>query len=76
MKSAQTGQGESNFPSQLAQPARRALAGAGYTCLEDLTKVREAEIRKLHGIGVNALTQLRDALEAYGLTFADEKNDQ
>jgi hypothetical protein len=36
---------------KLAAPARRALAGAGYTRLEDLTQVTEAEVKKLHGIG-------------------------
>ena len=62
--------GDSNLPSKLAAPARRALTAAGYTRLEQLSGVREAEIKKLHGIGPNALKQLRLALEARGLSFA------
>ena len=67
-------QQESDFPTGLSAPARRALAGAGYSRLEQLTRVREAEIKRLHGIGPNALKQLRSALNAKGLSFADEKS--
>ena len=59
---------ESDFP-KLAAPAQRALAGAGYTSLEQLAKVSEDEIKNLHGIGPNVLKQLRAALEAKGLSF-------
>jgi hypothetical protein len=41
---------EPNLP-KLAAPARRALHGAGYTRLEDLTKVTESDVMKLHGMG-------------------------
>ena len=41
---------ETNLP-KLAAPARRALQGAGYTRLEDLTKVTESEVMRLHGMG-------------------------
>lgn len=59
---------------QLAAPARRALAGAGYTRLSDLTQVTESQIKQLHGIGPNALKTLRNALEAQGLSFAAAKD--
>jgi hypothetical protein len=59
------------LPSNLARPAQRALANAGYTRLEQLTEVSEAEIKQLHGIGPDALTKLRQALAAHGLSFAD-----
>jgi hypothetical protein len=36
---------------KLGAPARRALIGAGYTRLEDLTKAKESEILRLHGMG-------------------------
>jgi NAD(P)-dependent dehydrogenase (short-subunit alcohol dehydrogenase family) len=36
---------------KLAAPARRALAGAGYIRLEDLTKATESEVMQLHGMG-------------------------
>jgi hypothetical protein len=62
------GQG-SDFPVGVSNPARRALASAGYSRLEKLTTVSEAEIAKLHGIGPNALAKLRDALAARGLSF-------
>lgn len=58
---------------KLAQPAQRALAGAGYSQLAQLTQVTEAELKKLHGIGPNALKQLRAALEARGWSFASEE---
>ena len=64
---------ESDLPSELANPARRALVGAGYRRLEQLTGFTEAEVRQLHGIGPKAIEQLRRALAAKGLSFADEK---
>ena len=59
-----------DFPAGLAKPAQRALAGAGYVRLEQLTTVDEAELLKLHGMGPKALELLRHALEASGLSFA------
>jgi hypothetical protein len=73
MKVNPNDQQESDLPLELANPARRALAGAGYTRLEQLTKLSEAEIRQLHGIGPKALDQLRRALNAKGLSFAGRK---
>ena len=58
-----------NLP-KLSAPAQRALNAAGVYRLEQLTKVHEAEIARLHGIGPNALKQLRRALAANGLSFA------
>ena len=56
---------------KLAAPARRALLGAGYTRLEDLTKVTESDVMKLHGMGQNAMRALSDALQERGLSFRD-----
>jgi hypothetical protein len=67
-------QQESDLPTKLSAPARRALLGAGYVRLEQLTRVSEAEIKRLHGIGPNALKQLSLALDAKGLSFADGKS--
>ncbi len=64
---------EYNLPPGLAKPAQRALAAAGYTRLEQLAAVREAEIKQLHGMGPRALDQLRRAMSAKGLAFAPEK---
>lgn len=61
----------SDLPDGLGKPARRALAGAGYTRLEQLTAVSEAEVSKLHGMGPKALKQISEALTARDLSFAD-----
>ena len=45
---------KTNLP-KMAAPARRALQGAGYTRLEDLTKVTESDVMRLHGMGPNAM---------------------
>jgi homoserine kinase len=55
----------------LAQPARRALANAGYTDLVQRAAVSEAALKSLHGIGPSALKQLRQALAEHGLSFAE-----
>ena len=62
---------ESDLPAELARPARRALTAAGYVRLEQFTRVSEHEILKLHGMGPKALDQIRRALAARGLSFAD-----
>lgn len=67
-------QQESELPIELAAPARRALVGSGYLRLEQLAKISEADIKHLHGIGPKSLTQLRSALSAKGLSFADRKS--
>ena len=66
-------QPDSDLPEGLAQPARRALANAGYLRLEQLARLSETDVRKLHGIGPNALAQLRRAMAEIGLAFIDSK---
>ena len=61
-------QTSSPFP-KIGAPAKRALEAAGYTRLEQLTKVTEAELGQLHGMGPKALGILRDALKEKGLSF-------
>jgi hypothetical protein len=63
----------SNLPPGLSRPAQRALANAGYRRLDQLTRVSQAEVEGLHGVGPKALAQLRHALVANGLSFADGK---
>lgn len=60
---------ESDIPQGLSAPARRALANAGYERLEQLARVREADIKRLHGMGPTAVEQLRKALASRGLSF-------
>ena len=61
---------ESDLPNNLGRPAQRALVQSGYSHLEQLTSVTEAEILSLHGIGPKAAGRLRQALEAKGLALA------
>ncbi len=68
-------QEESDLP-KLASPAQRALADAGITRLVQLTRMSEAEISQLHGIGPNAITTLRFALNEKGLSFLSKKKDR
>ncbi len=67
-------QEQSDFPTGLSAPARRALDGAGYIHLEQLTRVSETELKKLHGMGPKAINLLRSALEVKGLSFAEPKS--
>ena len=73
MKDNQAKQEENGFPAKIGQPATRALKEAGYTRLEELAEVSEADLKKLHGMGPKALGILRDSLQAQGLSFADKK---
>lgn len=59
----------SNLPAKLAAPAVRALADAGITRLEQLAKLKETDLRRMHGVGPNAIEMLRRALEEHGLSF-------
>ncbi|GAB4215550.1 MAG: hypothetical protein OHK0022_55560 [Roseiflexaceae bacterium] len=62
---------EDDLP-KLSAPARRALSAAGYTRLAQLATVSEAELLRLHGMGPKAIRELREALAAQGLAFADK----
>jgi DNA repair protein RadC len=67
--SASPPQQESDLP-KLSAPAARALANAGIQNLRQLSNFSEGEVKRLHGIGPNALAKLRAALKAKGLWFA------
>jgi DNA-directed RNA polymerase alpha subunit len=60
-----------DLPPGLAKPAQRALSRAGYSRLEQFTKLSEEEVLQLHSMGPKALEQIRRALAARGLTFAE-----
>ena len=62
---------DSDLPRGLVKPAQRALAAAGIRRLEELATLSEADVTQLHGIGPTAIRQLRQALEASGLRFAE-----
>ncbi len=66
---------ESDLPMELAQPARRALVGAGY---RRRGTVHGASARPrssiFTGLGQRRLLQLRRKLGRLGLSFADEQS--
>lgn len=55
---------------KLAAPAQRALAGASVKSLAEISRMTEAEVAALHGIGPNAMKTLKDAMNAKKLSFA------
>lgn len=61
-----------DLPRGLSKPARRALAARGVTRLGQLTRLTEAELRALHGMGPKGLPTLRAALAAQGLRLAGD----
>ena len=58
------------FPVKLAAPAQRALSNAGISTLQQLAKLTETDFAKLHGIGPNAIKQIKKAMKEQGLSFA------
>ncbi|MEH7504446.1 DNA-binding protein [Neobacillus drentensis] len=62
---------KSDFPTNLAKPAQRALAAAGFVRLEQFTELSEAEVLKLHGMGPKATEQIRQALAVKGLSYGN-----
>jgi hypothetical protein len=58
------------LPEKLAKPAQRALAGAGINTLRDLERFTEDEIKGLHGIGKNALSSLKQAMQENSVSFS------
>ena len=61
-----------DLPGKLSQPALRALHTAGCQRLEQVAALSEPEVSQLHGIGPNAIAQLRRALAEAGLSFASK----
>ncbi len=55
---------------KISSPAHRALADAGISSLKKLSKLSEAEVLALHGIGKTAIPVLKSALKLAGLSFA------
>jgi len=70
MSSRNHEQNETEFPRQIGRPATQALQAAGYSRLEQLAKLTEKELLKLHGVGPKAVRIHRETLEAKGMSFA------
>lgn len=62
-----------HFADKLAKPAQRALQQAGITSLKQLSALSEDAVLELHGIGENALLQLKQALLDNGMSFSVQK---
>lgn len=58
---------------KIGGPATRALHGAGYKRLKDLTGATEMEIIALHGMGPKAMDILKSAMAERGLAFKAPK---
>jgi ERCC4-type nuclease len=57
----------------IGKVARRELANAGYTRLEEFTTASEKELLKIHGVGPKAIRILRETMETKGLSFASSE---
>lgn len=57
------------FLALLAAPARRALENNGITSLEQLSKYREKEVLKFHGMGKSTIPKLKKLLLDKKLSF-------
>ncbi|MEO5889501.1 MAG: hypothetical protein ABIQ31_04570 [Ferruginibacter sp.] len=64
---------QNKLPVKLSKPAQRALANAGITSLEQLSKYNEPEISLLHGLGQDAIKKIKAAFIEKGLSFAKNK---
>jgi uncharacterized protein YdhG (YjbR/CyaY superfamily) len=60
---------KTEFPASMGRVAPRELANAGYTKLKQLTKVSEAELLKIHGVGPKAIRILGELLKEKGMSF-------
>lgn len=63
---------QNGFLSLLAAPARRALANKGIHNIEQLATFSEQEVLSFHGIGKNAMINLKLALASNQLKFRDQ----
>ncbi|PKQ16430.1 MAG: DNA-binding protein [Actinobacteria bacterium HGW-Actinobacteria-7] len=61
-----------DLPEDLGTLARRSLARAGYTCLDQLTSVSESDLGRMRGMGAKAIGQIRVALAARGQSLAED----
>ena len=54
---------------RIDKPAANALKNIGVTTLEQLTRVDQESLSRLHGVGPKAIRTLKDELEREGLAF-------
>jgi predicted flap endonuclease-1-like 5' DNA nuclease len=75
-KRTSTGAIKNDLPPGIGSPAQRALAAAGITRLDQFTRISEAELLKLHGVGPKAVRIIKEALSARGLKFAADNDSR
>ncbi|WP_353720694.1 RNA polymerase alpha subunit C-terminal domain-containing protein [Dyadobacter sp. 676] len=63
---------QAGFLSLISAPARRALENNGIHTLKDLAVKTEKEVLSYHGMGPNAMSKLKTAMEEAGMAFASE----
>ncbi|WP_437575146.1 DNA-binding protein [Sorangium sp. So ce887] len=63
-------QPESALPKGIGKPATRALAAAGVSRLDQVTRFSEAELLAIHGVGPKAVGIIKAALETQGKSLA------
>lgn len=66
---------ESDLPKGMGAPATRALNGAGFATLKQLTQATQQELLELHGFGPKAMKLVLAALDAQGLSLAEPPGD-
>ncbi len=59
-----------SFSALIGAPARRALERENIRTLEDLAKLTEKDLLKLHGMGPASIPKLKKALKDNGFSFA------
>jgi len=59
------------WPKGTGNPASSALEHAGFSTLEDLTRLTEKELLAMHGIGPKAIGVLKAALADRGLALRE-----
>jgi len=62
--------------NRLARPAQRAILSTGVSTLEQLSRMTEDEIYRLHGIGNNAMKTILATLEENGLSLSREMDNE
>jgi 2-phosphoglycerate kinase len=55
---------------KLAKPAQRAIQNEGITSMEQLSQYSEKEMSRLHGIGKNAMDNIKKTMSENGLSFS------
>jgi ERCC4-type nuclease len=54
-----------NLPESIGKPAIRALLAVNIISLEQVSKLSDAELLSLHGVGPKAVRILREAAEGF-----------